>query len=146
MFIYKIKNFWVEWALEMEIMISSMIFSRGNLRVICMPMIQVAGHLWYCTVEAGFLCFAKEGSVCRLMAWFFSILTFVRNKLRHNRSQKLCGHCVGNLWHSQPAARTFHQGLQQPCLWEEMVESGALWERIKISLSLKTKLSLYFIL
>lgn len=69
------KNFWVEWALEMEIMISSMIFSMGNLGVICMPIIQVTGHLRYCTMNAGFLikvlCFAKKGSVCRLTACFF---------------------------------------------------------------------------
>lgn len=30
-------------------------FLQGKPRVICMPITQAAGHLWYCAINAGFL-------------------------------------------------------------------------------------------
>lgn len=70
------KSFWDEQALKMRIMTSKMIFPKENLGVISIPIIQLTGHRWYCTVNPDFLikvlCFAKKGLVCGLTAWFFT--------------------------------------------------------------------------
>lgn len=145
------KNFWVEWALEMEIMVSSMIFFWGNLGVICMPIIQVAGHLWYCTMNAGLLikvlCFAKKGSVCGLAAWFFPFWHLLKTSYNIISIRNF----VGIVWkisgipslqltpftkvHTNPACER---------RWWKVVLCGKGTN--KISLSLKTKLSLYLVL